>query len=154
MQVDLDAIDRRILLELQRDGRLTNQELSDRVGLSPSPCLRRMRRLEEAGAIDRYVALVDAASVGLQITAFARVALASQDASQLDQFEREVSRWPEVLECYLMTGEVDYQLRVVAKSLSDYESFLREKLSRIPGVAKIHSSLAFRPIVYRTELPV
>ncbi|MBI1200249.1 MAG: winged helix-turn-helix transcriptional regulator [Phenylobacterium sp.] len=154
MQVDLDAIDRRILLELQRDGRLTNQELSDRVGLSPSPCLRRMRRLEEAGAIDRYVALVDAASVGLQITAFARVALASQDASQLDQFEREVSRWPEVLECYLMTGEVDYQLRVVAKSLSDYESFLREKLARIPGVAKIHSSLAFRPIVYRTELPV
>ena len=153
-QVGLDAIDRKILIELQRDGRLTNQELAERVGLSPSPCLRRMKRLEHHGAIERYVALVDAARVGLEITAFARVSLYSQEASQLDQFERAVARWPEVLECYLMTGDVDYQLRIVARSLAEYENFLRDKLTRAPGVAKIHSSLAFRPVVYRTELPV
>ena len=141
-------------MELQRDGRLTNQELADRVGLSPSPCLRRMKRLENQGAIERYVALVDAARVGLEITAFARVSLDRQEASQLDQFERAVARWPEVLECYLMTGDVDYQLRVVARSLAEYENFLRDKLTRAPGVAKIHSSLAFRPVIYRTELPV
>ena len=153
-QGGLDAIDRKILVELQRDGRLTNQELADRVGLSPSPCLRRMKRLESQGAIERYVALVDAARVGLEITAFARVSLDRQEASQLDQFERAVARWPEVLECYLMTGDVDYQLRVVARSLAEYENFLRDKLTRAPGVAKIHSSLAFRPVIYRTELPV
>lgn len=153
-RVELDRIDRKILLELQREGRLTNQDLAERVGLSPSPCLRRMKQLESAGAIDRYVALVDAAAVGLEITAFARVALASQEASLLDQFERAVAGWPEVLECYLMTGDVDYQLRVVARSLGDYEAFLRDKLTRAPGVAKIQSSLAFRPVVYRTELPL
>ncbi|HEX5262780.1 MAG TPA: Lrp/AsnC family transcriptional regulator [Phenylobacterium sp.] len=150
----LDAIDRRILIELQREGRLTNQDLADRVGLSPTACLRRMRRLEQIGVLSRYVALVDAAQVGLEITAFTRVSLERQDATLIDQFERTVAAWPEVLECYLMTGEADYQLKVVAAGLGGYEAFLREKLTRTPGVAKIHSSLAFRPIVNRTALPL
>jgi len=150
----LDAMDRRILSELQREGRLTNQELADRVGLSPSPCLRRMRRLEETGVLVDYVALVDAVKVGLEITAFAQVALERQDAEHLDRFERSVADWPEVLECYLMTGNVDYQLKIVARGLAEYETFLRDKLTRAAGVAKIHSSLAFRPIVRRTALPL
>lgn len=150
----LDAIDRRILAELQKDGRLTNQDLADRVGLSPSPCLRRMRRLGEVGVLSRFVALIDPHTVGLQITAFARVALDRQEASQLDLFERTVASWPEVMECYLMTGDADYQLRVLTRSLADYEAFLRDRLTRIPGVAKIQSSFAFRPVVYRTELPL
>jgi Lrp/AsnC family transcriptional regulator, leucine-responsive regulatory protein len=150
----LDAIDRKILAALQRDGRLTNQELADRVGLSPSPCLRRVKLLETRGILSGYVALVDPTVIGLDITAFVRVALERQDAQGLDEFERIVARSPEVLECYLMTGEADYQLRVVARSLADYEAFLRNKLTKIPGVAKIQSSFAFRPVVYRTALPI
>lgn len=150
----LDAIDRKILAALQRDGRLTNAELAQQVGLSPSPCLRRVRILERRGVLRGYVALVDPNAIGLDITAYVRVSLEKQDAGQLDSFEQQVARWPEVLECYLMTGEADYQLRVVARSLADYEAFLRERLTRTPGVAKIQSSLAFRPVVYRTELPV
>ena len=150
----LDAIDRKILSVLQRDGRRTNQELADAVGLSPSPCLRRVKILERMGVLKGYVALVDPDAIGLDITAFIRVALARQEAAQLDEFEQMVARWPEVLECYLMTGEADYQLRVVARSLADYEAFLRDKLTKAPGIAKIQSSLAFRPVVYRTELPI
>ncbi len=151
---DLDAIDRKILAALQRDGRLTNHELSAQVGLSPSPCLRRVKNLEKIGVLSRYVALVDQQSIGLDITAFVRVALETQGASQLDHFEQTVVRWPEVLECYLMLGDADYQLRVVAESLADYERFLRERLTKLPGIAKIQSSIAFRPVAYRTELPI
>ncbi len=150
----LDAIDRKILVELQRDGRLTNNDLAERVGLSPSPCLRRVKRLEEDGVIARYVALVDPLAMGLEITVFVRVALERQEASELDRFERAIARWPEVLECYLMTGEADYQIKVVARSLAEFESFLREKLTKVPGIAKIQSSFAFRPVTYRTELPI
>jgi Lrp/AsnC family leucine-responsive transcriptional regulator len=113
-----------------------------------------MRRLGEVGVLSRFVALIDPHTVGLQITAFARVALDRQEASQLDLFERTVASWPEVMECYLMTGDADYQLRVLTRSLADYEAFLRDRLTRIPGVAKIQSSFAFRPVVYRTELPL
>lgn len=152
--VELDAIDRKILDALQRDGRLTNQELAEMVGLSPSPCLRRVKLLESRGILSGYVGLVDPAIIGLDIMAFVRVALERQDASGLDEFERLVVRWPEVLECYLMTGDADYQLRVVARSLADYEAFLRDKLTKIPGVSKIQSSFAFRPVVYRTAVPI
>jgi len=151
---ELDAIDRKILVALQRDGRLTNQELAERVGLSPSPCLRRVKLLEARGILSGYVALVDPTALGLDIMAFVRVALERQDASGLDEFERQVGRWPEVLECYLMTGDADYQLRVVAASLAEYEAFLRDKLTKIPGVSKIQSSFAFRPVVYRTAVPI
>ena len=150
---NLDAVDRRILNELQSDGRITNQELSERVGLSPSPCLRRLRQLESEGVITRYVALVDPERVGLAVTAFVRVRLDSQDDRHLARFEGAVMDFPEVMECYLMTGEADYQLRVVVGSLGKFEDFLRHRLTRIPGVAQVTTSFALRPVVYKTALP-
>lgn len=149
----LDAIDRRILAELQADGRISNQELSERVGLSPSPCLRRLRRLEAEGVIQRYVALVDPGSVGLGVTAFVRVRLDAQDDRHLAVFENAVAEFPEVMECYLMTGEADYQLRVIVGSLGEFEDFLRHRLTRIDGVAQVTTSFALRPVVYKTALP-
>ena len=154
VSLKIDAMDRRILHELQNDGRLTNLELADRIGLSPSPCLRRMKRLEEQGVLSRYVALVDPAIVGLGVTVFTRVSLSSQGDAQLTRFEKAVTSWPEVMECYLMSGEADYQLRVVVPSLAAYETFLRQRLTPVPGIAKIQSSFAFRPVIYRTELSI
>lgn len=150
----LDQIDRRILEEIQADGRMSNQELSERVGLSPSPCLRRLRQLEAAGVIDRYVALIDPAAVGLAVTAFVRVRLNQQDDRQLAVFEAAVAQFPEIMECYLMSGEADYQLRVVVGSLGEFEDFLRRKLTRIPVVAQVTTSFALRPVVYKTALPL
>jgi Lrp/AsnC family transcriptional regulator, leucine-responsive regulatory protein len=150
----LDAIDRKILDQLQRDGRTSNQDLSQAVGLSPSPCLRRMRQLEECGTITGYVALVSPDAVGLPVTAFVRVRLSSQDDRNLAEFEGTVIDFPEVMECYLMTGDSDYQLRVLVESLAAFEDFLRHKLTRIACVAGVNSSFALRPIVYRTALPV
>ncbi|MBD3762420.1 Lrp/AsnC family transcriptional regulator [Sphingomonadaceae bacterium G21617-S1] len=150
----LDAIDRRILGELQSDGRITNHELASRVGLSPSPCLRRVRQLEETGIIRRYVGLIDASAVGLHVTAFVRVRLDGQDDRHLSAFEAAVAEFPEVMECYLMTGESDYQLRVLVGSLAAFEDFLRQRLTRIAGVSQVTSSFALRPVVYRTAIPV
>lgn len=152
-KMELDAIDHRILNEIQADGRMTNQALSERVGLSPSPCLRRVRTLENAGVIKGYVGLVDPEAVGLPVTAFVRVRLTVQDDKHLVVFEETVATFPEVMECYLMTGECDYQLRVVFPSLAAFEDFLRQKLTPIPGVSQVTSSFALRPIVYRTALP-
>lgn len=150
----LDAIDRKILKALQRDGRITNQQLAEEVGLSPSPCLRRVRLLEQSGAIDRYVTLVDPEAVGLSVTAFIRVRLDRQDDRHLAVFENAVTEFPEVMECYLMTGDADYQLRVLVASLDAFENFLRAKLTRIEGVSEVTTSFALRPIVYRTAVPV
>lgn len=150
----LDAIDRRILGRLQHDGRTSNQDLSAAVGLSPSPCLRRVRQLEESGIITGYVALVSPDAVGLPVTAFVRVRLSSQDDRNLAEFEGAVVDFPEVMECYLMTGDSDYQLRVLVQSLAAFEDFLRHKLTRISCVTGVNSSFALRPIVYRTALPV
>jgi Lrp/AsnC family leucine-responsive transcriptional regulator len=149
----LDEIDRRILDALQADGRMTNQELSDQVGLSPSPCLRRVRQLEAGGVISRYVALVDPEAIGLSVTAFVRVRLDQQDDRHLAQFEAAVADFPEVMECYLMTGEADYQLRVLVRSLGQFEDFLRHRLTRVKGVANVTTSFALRPIIYKTALP-
>ena len=150
----IDPIDRRILAELQNDGRMTNQDLSEKVGLSPSPCLRRLRALEAAGVIFRYVALVDPATVGLPVTAFIRVRLHQQDDRHLALFEANIARFPEVMECYLMSGDADYQLRVLVTSLETFEDFLRQKLTRIEGVAQVTTSFALRPVVYKTSLPI
>jgi Lrp/AsnC family leucine-responsive transcriptional regulator len=150
----IDQLDRRILEEVQADGRMSNQELSERVGLSPSPCLRRLRQLEAAGVIRRYVALVDPEAVGLAVTAFVRVRLNQQDDRQLGVFEAAVAEFPEIMECYLMSGEADYQLRVVVGSLGEFEDFLRRKLTRIPVVAQVTTSFALRPVVYKTALPL
>lgn len=154
MSFSLDDIDRNLLRQLQANGRITNQELSELIGLSPSPCLRRLRQLEGAGVISHYAALVDPASVGLTVTAFIRVRLDQQDDRHLAAFEEAVDGFPEVMECYLMTGDADYQLRVLVESLTLFEDFLRHKLTKIPGVAQVTTSFALRPIVYRTALPL
>lgn len=149
----LDEHDLAILDFLQEDGRQTNQDLADAVGLSPSPCLRRTKRLEQAGVIAGYVALVDPAKMGLEVTAFVRIRLSSQDDAHLERFEEAIVEIPEVMECYLMTGEADYQLRVLVPSLEAFEEFLRHRLTRISGVAQVTSSFALRPVTYKTRLP-
>ncbi len=153
-ETQIDEIDRRILSVLQEDGRITNQDLADRVGLSPSPCLRRVRHLESAGIVSHYVALLNPAAVGLSVTAFVRIRLGAQDDAQLERFETAIAHFSEVMECYLMTGDSDYQLRLQVGSLQEFEDFLRQKLTKIPGVSQVTSSFALRPIVYRTALPV
>ncbi|MBL8700453.1 MAG: Lrp/AsnC family transcriptional regulator [Alphaproteobacteria bacterium] len=150
----LDEIDRRILGELQRDGRLTNQDLAGRVGMSASPCWRRVRAMEDAGVIKGYAALVEPAALGLHVTVFTQVSLERQQEKGLQVFERAVGAWPEIMECYLMTGDADYLLRVVVPSLAAYEQFLMQKLTRIPGIASIKSSFALRSVKYRTDLPI
>lgn len=152
--IELDSFDRQILDLLQSDGRMTNQDLADRIGLSPSPCLRRVRRLEERKVIAQYVALVDPDAVGLHVTAFVRVRLHRQAEHDLGTFERAIAGFPEVMECYLMTGEADYQLRVLVPSLEAFEQFLRAKLTRIESVSSVTTSLALRPVVYRTRIGV
>ena len=149
----LDEIDHRILDALQANGRMSNQELSEQVGLSPSPCLRRVRQLEAGGVIARYVALVDPEAIGLSVTAFVRVRLDQQDDRHLADFEAAVANFPEVMECYLMTGEADYQLRVLVRSLGQFEDFLRRRLTCVKGVANVTTSFALRPVIYKTGLP-
>jgi len=153
-QLPLDSFDRAILALLQKDGRATNQDVADAIGLSPSPCLRRIRRLEADGLIKAYVALLDPEALGLAVTAFVRVRLDRQQDRVLEAFETAVTAFPEVMECYLMTGEADYQLRVLVPSLGAFEDFLRQKLTRIPGVGQVTTSFALRPVVTRTALPV
>lgn len=149
----LDAIDRKIIDLLQADGRMSNQELSDHIGLSPSPCLRRVRQLEANGTIARYVALVDPDKVGLSVTAFVRVRLDQQDDRHLQEFETAVAGFPEVMDCYLMTGEADYQLRILVRSLTQFEDFLRRRLTKVNGVANVTTSFALRPVIYKTAVP-
>jgi len=153
-QTALDAIDRKILALLQEDARLANVELADKVGLSPSPCLRRVRDLEAAGVIRRYVTLLDPAAIGLPVSVFVNVTLERQVEQALERFEAVILKRPEVMECYLMTGDADYLLRVVIADLSSYERFLIEHLTRVPGVASIKSSFALKQVKYRTALPV
>ena len=133
---------------------MTNQELSERIGLSPSPCLRRLKRLESEHIITRYVALVDPERVGLGVTAFVRVRLNEQGDHHLQMFENAIGKFSEVMECYLMTGDADYQLRVLVPNLRAFEDFLRFKLTKIASVAQLTTSFALRPIVYKTRLPM
>jgi Lrp/AsnC family leucine-responsive transcriptional regulator len=143
----LDAIDRKILSLLQADSRTTMAELADKVGLSVSPCHRRVKLLEERGVITRYIATVDQKSLGLHVSVFISIKLARQKEEDLNRFARAISKWDEVLECYLMTGNRDYLLRVVAADLSSYEAFLKNKLTRLDGIASIESSFALsRPV--------
>jgi Lrp/AsnC family transcriptional regulator, leucine-responsive regulatory protein len=150
----IDATDQRILAELQQDGRLTNVELADRIGLSASPCLRRVRLLEQARIIRGYHAAVDQVKVGLPVSVFVSVKLEKQREAVMQRFEAAVRRFPEVLECYLMTGSRDYLLRVVARDLMDYERFLKATLTRIDGVASIESSFALAQVKHTAMLPM
>ena len=150
----LDEIDRRILGKLQDDARIPNVELAREVGLSPSPCSRRVRELEEAGVIRRYATLLDPATVGLPVSVFISVTLERQTEPHLEIFESEVARLPEVMECYLMTGDADYLLRVVVPDLVAFRRFLMDHLTRIPGVSNIRSSFALKQVKYLTALPL
>jgi DNA-binding Lrp family transcriptional regulator len=150
----MDDIDRNILAHLQNDARMTNVELADRVGLSPAPCLRRVRALEHDGIIRKYVTLLDASAIQMGVTVFVQITLDLQVENRLEIFERAVMRRPEVLECYLMTGDSDYLLRIVVPDVSAYERFLKQSLTRIEGVAGIKSSFALKQVKYSTVLPL
>ena len=150
----LDKIDSRILEIIQEEARISNTDLADRVGLSPSPCWRRVRALESNGIIERYVTLVNAKAVGLPINVFATVTLEKQVEPALEAFEKAVTERPEVMECNLMTGEFDYLLRVVVPDLAAYERFLMDHLTRIKGIASIKSSFSLKQVCYKTALPV
>ncbi|WP_173931651.1 Lrp/AsnC family transcriptional regulator [Chelativorans sp. Marseille-P2723] len=147
----LDAIDRKILRALQEDGKISIGELAEKVGLSPSPCARRVRLMEKASIIKGYAAIIDQKKVGLPISAFASIKLERQREEDLDRFEAAVSRWPEVLDCYLMTGQRDYLMRIVAADLEEYERFIKDKLTRLDNVASIETSFALGQ-VKRSEL--
>lgn len=151
---DLDAIDRKILAILQQDGRTTMQQLADQVGLSLSPCHRRVKLLEARGVISRYAAMVDQKAIGLHVSVFISIKLVRQKEEDLARFAKAISRWDEVLECYLMTGNRDYLLRVVAADLAAYEKFLKTKLTRLDGIASIESSFALSQVKYSIALPL
>lgn len=154
VQAELDAIDRRILRFLQKDGRVSNAELAETVGLSASPCLRRVRAMEESGVISRYAALVDPARFGLTVNVFVQVSMETQVEDVLKRFEAKIQDRPEIMECYLMTGDSDYLLRVLIDSLESYERFLMAFLTRVEGVANIRSSFALKPIKRTTAVPI
>jgi DNA-binding Lrp family transcriptional regulator len=148
---DMDKIDRAILRVLQKDGRVSNVQLADRVGLSESACLRRVRLLEQSGIIDRYVMLINQAAVGKPGNVFVRVTLEGQQKEKLQQFEKTVAAVPEVMECYLMSGDFDYLLRVIIKDNLDYMR-VHDKLTGLPGVLRVQSSFALRTVRKTTEL--
>lgn len=152
--MNIDETDRLILKALQREGRLSNVELASRVHLSESACLRRVKVLENSDVIKGYRATVDPGRVGLPDNVFVSVGLASQDQSDLDAFEEAVRRVPEVMECYLMTGDFDYLLRVVAAGAADYERIHRQHLTRLPSVARVNSSFALRVVQDSAGLPI
>ena len=153
LQKALDARDIRILTELQGDASLTNAELAERVGLSPSPCLARVRALEAAGVIARRVTLLDPGKIGPSLSVFIQVTLDKQTEDNLEVFEAAIARYPEVMECYLMTGDADYLLRVVAPDLNALQQFIVGRLTKTRGVANIRSSFALKQVKYKTTLP-
>jgi Lrp/AsnC family transcriptional regulator, leucine-responsive regulatory protein len=151
----LDRFDRRILEELQRDGGLSNQELAERVGLSASPCSRRVRALEEAGIILRRVTLLDRRKLGLTLTVVVHISMDRHTPERFAAFEEKVRSYPEVQECYIITGqEADYQLKVVVPDMDHYQEFLLNRLTRIEGVTGVHSSFVLRRVMDSTELPL
>jgi Lrp/AsnC family leucine-responsive transcriptional regulator len=152
--MDLDATDRRILTVLQKDGRITNADLSERVNLSPSACHRRTQRLEEEGYIAGYVALLDARRLGKPTVVFVEITLQGQADDLLDAFEREVAKVPDILECHLMAGTADYLLKIVAEDTEDFARIHRQHLSRLPGVRQMQSSFALRTVFKTTALSV
>lgn len=146
----LDRIDRKILARLQEDGRIANAELAEAVGLSASACLRRVKALEQAGVIDRYVALLDPKKIARRMDIFVEISLTSQASEVLGAFEKAVSRSSEIMECYLMAGDADYLLRIAAADPTDFERIHKEHLSRLPGVTRMRSSFAIRTVARKT----
>jgi Lrp/AsnC family transcriptional regulator, leucine-responsive regulatory protein len=154
MNYSLDAIDLRILDILQKDGSLSNVELAKQVHLSPSPCLTRVKALETSGVIQRYVALVSSIAVGLGLNVFINISLKSQSKQALAEFEKTISEHDEVMECYLMTGDSDYLIRVAVADIGALERFILDQLTPIQGIEKIRSSFALKQVRYKTALPL
>lgn len=153
--MQLDRYDRQILAVLQTDGRISNQELADRIGLSPSPCLRRVRALEESGLIGGYRAILDARQLGLALMALVHISMDRHTPERFANFEQQIAELPEVLECLLITGQqADYQLKVVVRDMDAYQSLLLNRITRIEGVSGVHSSFVMRRVVDNTALPV
>ncbi|KAB2868015.1 MAG: Lrp/AsnC family transcriptional regulator [Bauldia sp.] len=151
---NLDAIDVRIIAAVQNDGRISINDLAGKVGLSPSPCARRLRILEEKGVIKGYAAMIDQTKVGLPVSAFASIKLERQREEDLDRFARAVAGWPEVVDCYLMTGQRDYLMRIVVRDLQAYETFIKSKLTRLEGIASIETSFALDQVKRAEVLPI
>lgn len=153
--MELNRYDRRILEELQRDGRISNQELAEHIGLSPSPCLRRVRALEESGLITGYRAMLDASKLGLSLMALIHISMDRHTPERFANFEARIAELPQVMECLLVTGQdADYQLKVVVQDMDAFQSLLLEKITRIEGVSGVHSSFVLRRVVDKTALPV
>ena len=151
----LDRYDRRILEILQGEGRISNQELAERIGLSPSPCLRRVRALEEAGLITGYRALVDAGRLGLSLMALIHISMDRHTPERFERFEAAVRALPQVLECLLITGqEADYQLKVIVRDMDAYQDLLLHRITRIEGVSGVHTSFVLRRVLDRTTIPL
>jgi Lrp/AsnC family leucine-responsive transcriptional regulator len=155
MKMHLDRTDRRILDELQKDGAISNLDLADKVGLSPSPCSRRVKALQESGIIQKTVAVLDQKALGLDMVAMISISMDRHTPERFENFERLVSNFPEVLECYLITGSAsDYLLKVIVKDMEGYQQFLLGKLTRIEGVSGVHSSFVMRKVVDSSRLPM
>ena len=153
--MDLDRQDKRILAILQQDGAVTNLELAEKISLSPSPCARRVKQLEEAGFINRKVTLLNANKLNLKLTALIQISMDKHTPDRFELFEKEVSQYPEVMECLLITGQsADYQLKVVVADMETYQEFLLNKITRIQGVSDVHSSFILREVINSTELPL
>jgi Lrp/AsnC family leucine-responsive transcriptional regulator len=151
----MDRFDRRILSELQRDGGLSNQELAERIGLSSSPCSRRVKQLEDAGVIEKRVTLLDRRKLGLSLTILIQISMDRHTPERFEAFEAKIKSYPEVLECYLITGQdADYLLKVVVPDMDHYQEFLLNKITRIEGVSGVHSSFVMRRVVDTTALPL
>lgn len=153
--MSLDKLDTRILRELQRDGSITNLELADKIGLSPSPCARRVKQLTESGIINKQVTLLNASKLDLKLTALIQISMDRHTPDRFEVFEAQVRRYPEVIECLLITGQsADYQLKVVVPDMECYQEFLLNKITRIEGVTDVHSSFILREVLNTTELPL
>lgn len=153
--VKLDRIDKRILQEMQRNGRITNLELADKVGLSPTPCSRRVKRLEDSGLIDRHVTLLKPKALGLNLTAMVGISMDRHTPDRFEAFERAIGQMPEVMECMIVTGQAaDFLLKVVVRDMEHYEAFLLGQLTKLEGVTGVHSSFVLREVMKKTELPL
>lgn len=153
--MELDRTDKRILNILQVNGRISNQELADRVGLSPSPCLRRVKQLEDEGIIQGYVTLVNASKLGLKMLALIQVRMDRHTPERFEQFEKTLKGYPQVLECILITGQTaDYQVKVIVEDMEEYQDFLLNKITPLPGVSDVHSSFVLRQVIATTALPI
>ena len=152
--MEIDETDCRILEILQKDGRISNQDLADRVGLSPSPCLRRTRLLESGGVVQKYVALLNSYEVGRGLQAIVQVRLDHQTSASVDRFEKDILKYPQVLECDLIAGDWDYVLRVAVGDLTEFREFCVNSLAKIAGVANVKSSISMKQVKYSTALPL